>query len=212
MRSLGERKITIDCDVLEADGGTRTASITGGFVALALALARVTKPASSPRPVLREPVAAISVGQLEDDARARPRLHRRQRGAGRSQPRRHRQARRIIEVQGTAEGEAVPRRDLDALVDLASSASSSLTQIQAKVLAVGGVDLAALFLPREVRRMSHRTTLVIATTNRGKILELRALLADLPLDVGRRERGARRQNRRWSRTARPSRTTRTRRR
>src|SRR5215510_10750609 len=66
MRELGERTITIDCDVLEADGGTRTASITGGFVALALALHRLTERRELSRPVLRDVVAAISVGQLED--------------------------------------------------------------------------------------------------------------------------------------------------
>src|SRR5271166_4055855 len=59
MEKLGPRTITIDCDVLEADGGTRTASITGGFVALAAALARIGAGA------LREPVAAISVGYVE---------------------------------------------------------------------------------------------------------------------------------------------------
>src|SRR3954462_2764890 len=60
MRALGEKTVTLDCDVLEADGGTRTASITGGFVALALALARVTKLGQLTRPVLRDQVAAIS--------------------------------------------------------------------------------------------------------------------------------------------------------
>src|SRR6185436_18758207 len=66
MRELGERTITIDCDVLEADGGTRTASITGGFVALSLALWRLRQRGQLDKPVLRDSVAAISVGHLED--------------------------------------------------------------------------------------------------------------------------------------------------
>src|SRR5579883_3190379 len=65
MEKLGARTITIDCDVLEADGGTRTASITGGFVALALALAKLASKGLLPGPVLREPVAATSVGYLD---------------------------------------------------------------------------------------------------------------------------------------------------
>src|SRR5258707_392743 len=65
MRELGERTIAIDCDVLEADGGTRTASITGRFVALALALNRLKQQGDLSRPVLRDMVAAISVGHLE---------------------------------------------------------------------------------------------------------------------------------------------------
>ena len=87
---LGERTIAIDCDVLEADGGTRTASITGGFVALGLALGRLQENGQLTKPVLRDVVAAISVGHLERRARPRPRLPRGQRGARRSQPRRHR--------------------------------------------------------------------------------------------------------------------------
>src|SRR5262245_6874080 len=64
-QALGERTITIDCDVLEADGGTRTASVTGGFVALALALRRLIQRGEIDRPVLRDTVAAISVGLLD---------------------------------------------------------------------------------------------------------------------------------------------------
>jgi ribonuclease PH len=146
MRALGEKTVTLDCDVLEADGGTRTASITGGFVALALALARVTKLGQLTRPVLRDQVAAISVGQLEEthaldlvyteDSAARVDLNLVATGKL-----------AIVEVQGTAEGEAIPRRDLDALVDLGLQGVASLTQIQAQVLASANVDLAALFLP-----------------------------------------------------------------
>src|ERR1700722_5879519 len=65
LERVGERTITIDCDVLEADGGTRTASVTGGFVALALALAKLQASGKLTRPVLREPIGATSVGGFE---------------------------------------------------------------------------------------------------------------------------------------------------
>src|SRR5499427_7695691 len=67
LERLGERQITIDCDVLEADGGTRTASITGGFVALAVALAKLATEGKLTEPVIREEVAAISCGMLADE-------------------------------------------------------------------------------------------------------------------------------------------------
>lgn len=133
---LGPRTVTIDCDVLEADGGTRTASITGGFVALALALAKVKA-----RGVLREPVAAISVGLVEglgraldlcyvEDSRARVDLNVVATSTG-----------KIVEVQGTAEGEPVERREIDAMVDLGLAGIASLAQQQRAVLASAGVKL-----------------------------------------------------------------------
>src|SRR5262249_17522089 len=66
LAALGERAITMGCDVREADGGTRTASVTGGFVALAMALHKLAHAGNLPRPVLREPVAATSVGLVGD--------------------------------------------------------------------------------------------------------------------------------------------------
>src|SRR5580698_9818948 len=122
MTRLGVRTVTIDCDVLEADGGTRTASVTGGFVALALALAKVRARG------LREPVAATSVGQVEglghaldlcyvEDSRARVDLNVVATATG-----------KIVEVQGTAEGEPIERRDVDAMVDLALAGTAKLSQ------------------------------------------------------------------------------------
>src|SRR5690606_20865411 len=64
---LGERSITIDCDVLEADGGTRTASVTGGFVALALALGRLQADGRLTTPALHDHVAAVSVGHVDGE-------------------------------------------------------------------------------------------------------------------------------------------------
>jgi ribonuclease PH len=135
---LGPRTVTIDCDVLEADGGTRTASITGGFVALAIALWKVGARA------LRESVAATSVGLLDgtgnaldlcyaEDSRARVDLNVVATQTG-----------KIVEIQGTAEGDPVERREVDAMVDLALIGIATLSQIQRDALAGGGVRLADL--------------------------------------------------------------------
>lgn len=144
--ALGERTIAIDCDVLEADGGTRTASITGGFVALGLALGRMRESRQLTKPVLRDVVAATSVGHLTDglaldlvyleDSAARVDLNLVATARG-----------TIVEVQGTAEGEAVPRQDMDAMLDLGMAGVRTLVDIQKEVLAGAKVDLPALFQP-----------------------------------------------------------------
>ncbi len=143
LEQLGPRTITIDCDVLEADGGTRTASVTGGFIALALALHKITENGLLTRPVLRDSVAAISSGVVGEeamldlcyieDSRARVDLNVVATGSG-----------TMVEVQGTAEGVPVPRSDMDALVDLALEGVRSLTKIQTDTLARAGVSLDAL--------------------------------------------------------------------
>jgi ribonuclease PH len=135
MNKLGTRTVTIDCDVLEADGGTRTASITGGFVALALALAKTKTRA------LREAVAATSSGYVEglghlldlcyvEDSRARVDLNVVATASG-----------KIVEVQGTAEGEPIERKEVDTMVDLALAGIVKLGQLQREVLAAAGVRL-----------------------------------------------------------------------
>jgi ribonuclease PH len=141
---LGERTLAIDCDVLEADGGTRTASITGSFVALAIALERLRKSGALKGPVLRDQVAAVSVGHLasglaldlvyKEDAAARVDLNlvATARAA-------------IVEVQGTAEGEAVPRAEIDLMVDLGLAGVASLCRAQRDAIARAGVGLDALF-------------------------------------------------------------------
>jgi len=140
MRKLGTRTITIDCDVLEADGGTRTASVTGGCVALVLALAKVGVRA------MRETVAATSVGHLDaeglaldlcyvEDSAARVDLNVVATSSG-----------KIVEVQGTAEGAPVARRDLDSMVDLALSGIDRLSAIQREAIASAGVDLAKVLI------------------------------------------------------------------
>src|SRR5580658_9805300 len=119
MRKLGTRTITIDCDVLEADGGTRTASVTGGFVALALALDKLTKAGKLTRPVLREPIAATSVGCFDDGTLALDLVYTEDSTAAVDMNVVATGSGAIVEVQGTAEGAPVPRRTMDTMVDMA---------------------------------------------------------------------------------------------
>jgi ribonuclease PH len=144
---LGERSIVIDCDVLEADGGTRTASVTGGFVAMALAVHNLTERRMLKRPVLRDAVAAVSVGHVDDqlsldlcyaeDSTARVDLNLVATAGG-----------DIIEVQGTAETDPVPRSDLDRMIDLGLDGIRALAGIQRHTLADMGIDLAALTIQK----------------------------------------------------------------
>jgi ribonuclease PH len=130
---IGERTISLDCDVLEADGGTRTASITGGFIALALALDKMMDRNQLRGKPLTDQVAAISVAHVGDkhaldpcyleDSQARVDMNVvGTRDGG------------IIEVQGTAEGKAVPRADVDQMLDLALGGVGYLCKVQASVL------------------------------------------------------------------------------
>lgn len=140
---LGERTIAIDCDVLEADGGTRTASITGGYVALVLALARLRERGQLVPGVLRGQIAAVSVGMVggaklldlcyAEDSTAQVDLNVVATSNG-----------DIVEVQGTAEGEPFPRREMDAMVDLALEGIASLGLVQRQALRAAGVELEAL--------------------------------------------------------------------
>ncbi len=131
---LGERTITIDCDVLQADAGTRTASITGGYIALAMALRDLAATGQIPDDLLTESVAAVSVGLVdgqarldlcyEEDAGAEVDCNIVMTGDG-----------RLVEVQGTAEGAPFDRKQLDELLDLAASGIAELTEIQRAALA-----------------------------------------------------------------------------
>ncbi len=139
-RKLGERQIVIDCDVLEADGGTRTAAITAGFVALVLGLETLRRRQILEIPVLRDQVAAISVGHVGDEARldldyredssARVDLNLVATATG-----------RVVELQSTAEGEAIDRTTLDAMVDLAMVGVNQLCALQARALIEHGLSL-----------------------------------------------------------------------
>ncbi|MEY4993205.1 MAG: hypothetical protein RIS82_327 [Actinomycetota bacterium] len=136
VRELGENTIVIDCDVLQADGGTRTAAITGAYVALADAItwARERKLISSKAKPLTDSVAAISVGIIDgkpmldlayvEDVRAHTDMNVVVTGSG-----------KFVEVQGTAEGVPFDRDELNALLDIALKGTTELTEIQRLALA-----------------------------------------------------------------------------
>ena len=136
MKVLGERTITIDCDVLQADGGTRTAAITGAYVALALASQQLLKAGKIQRSVVHDQVAAISVGivgntplldlKYDEDSRAEVDMNVVCTGDG-----------RFIELQGTAEREPFSRAQMDDLVALATRGIEALIAIQKNVIAQG---------------------------------------------------------------------------
>ncbi len=131
---LGPRTITVDCDVLQADGGTRTAAITGGYVALAQALKGLTEPGHVSPSVLTGQVAAISVGVIqgvsmldlcyEEDSTAEVDFNVVMTGPN-----------QFVEVQGTAEGRAFSREALDELLDLARNGITQLFQAQTNIIA-----------------------------------------------------------------------------
>ena len=135
-RALGENTVVLDCDVLQADGGTRTAAITGAYVALAdaLAWAKENKLVARSAEPLLDTVAAVSVGIIDgvpmldlpyvEDVRAETDMNVVVTGSG-----------KFVEVQGTAEGAPFDRAELDALLDLALLGTSQLAQIQRQTLA-----------------------------------------------------------------------------
>jgi ribonuclease PH len=133
MRALGERTVTLDCDVLQADGGTRTASITGAYVALADAMETLSRRAGTKVNPLHGQVAAVSVGIVNgapvvdldyaEDSTAETDMNIVMNNGG-----------GFVEVQGTAEGHAFRRHELDALLDLAAGACQRLFAVQLEAL------------------------------------------------------------------------------
>ncbi|MCY3759073.1 MAG: ribonuclease PH [Acidobacteria bacterium] len=133
LRDLGERTVWVDCDVIQADGGTRTASITGAFVALALALQGLVDQGTLPALPIKDYVAATSVGVVdeiplldlnyEEDSRAQVDMNVVQTGTG-----------SLVEVQGTAEGDPFSRQTLSALMDLAAEGIACLVEIQKSLI------------------------------------------------------------------------------
>ncbi len=130
LKALGERSIMVDCDVIQADGGTRTAAITGGFVALALALKTKYDPANFP---LRDYVAAVSVGmsktgplldlKYEEDSDAETDMNVVMTGRG-----------SFVEVQGTAEGSPFSKTDLGSMIELATLGCQDLFVKQSEII------------------------------------------------------------------------------
>ena len=133
LHKLGPRTITIDCDVLQADGGTRTAAITGGYVALALACRRLTKRGLLTASPLLHEVAAVSVGIIEGEARldlpyAEDSVAEVDMNVVMTADE------KLIELQGTAEHGTFDRKQLDALVDLAAIGIKQLVAAQRRAL------------------------------------------------------------------------------
>jgi ribonuclease PH len=133
LEALGPRMITVDCDVLQADGGTRTLSITGGFIALADAVATLEGKIPSPRAVFRTSVAAISLGLVDErllldldyseDSRAQVDCNIVMTGTG-----------EFVEIQGTAEGATFTQSQLDAQLQLARDGIARITAMQREAL------------------------------------------------------------------------------
>jgi ribonuclease PH len=133
LKALGERTITIDCDVLQADGGTRTASITGGYVALADACETLVKKRLIAASPLHGQIAAISVGIFDgapvldldyaEDSQAETDMNVVMNNGG-----------AFVEIQGTAEGHAFRRHELDAMLNLAASGIGELFALQMQAL------------------------------------------------------------------------------
>jgi len=133
LRALGERTVTLDCDVLQADGGTRTASITGGYVALAQACEQLVRRGQIAASPLHGQVAAVSVGicggvpvldlDYDEDSQAETDMNVVMNNGG-----------AFVEIQGTAEGHAFRRHELDALLNLAAEGIGTLFALQAQAL------------------------------------------------------------------------------
>ena len=133
LKALGERTITVDCDVLQADGGTRTASITGGYIALAEACEALVKRRMIAASPLHGQVAAISVGIFDgvpvldldyaEDSQAETDMNVVMNNGG-----------AFVEIQGTAEGHAFRRHELDTMLNLAASGIGQLFALQTQAL------------------------------------------------------------------------------
>ncbi|MCM1566506.1 MAG: ribonuclease PH [Dehalobacter sp.] len=134
LSKLGERTIWLDCDVLQADGGTRTASITGAYVALADAVNYLLKNQLIKQDPLTDSIAAISVGKVdgvpvadlayEEDSKAEVDMNIVMTGSG-----------RFVEIQGTAEGQPFDQEDLNAFLNLGESGIQKLSALQKEALA-----------------------------------------------------------------------------
>jgi ribonuclease PH/non-canonical purine NTP pyrophosphatase (RdgB/HAM1 family) len=167
MSLLGERTVWIDCDVIQADGGTRTASITGAFVALVAALAKARATGLISGYPVREFLAATSVGLIDgvpsldlcysEDSRAEVDMNIVMTESG-----------KFVEVQGTAEGAPFDRRQLDTLLALGEGGVQELISMQRRALGELADEVGHDQPPRRV---------VFATRNRGKVRELAELMS-----------------------------------
>ncbi len=137
LEALGERTVTLDCDVLQADGGTRTAAISGAYVALLVAMQRLCKESKLKTNPVHGQIAAVSVGVYDgvavldldyaEDSQAETDMNVVMNEAG-----------RFIEVQGTAEGHAFTREEFDAMLELASGGINTIIEAQKEAIARAG--------------------------------------------------------------------------
>jgi ribonuclease PH len=133
LNAFGERTIWIDCEVIQADGGTRTASITGAYVALIDAFRKVVKNGMIEEVPVKDSIAAISVGKVdgeilldldyEEDSKAEVDMNVVMTGGG-----------KFVEIQGTAEGGVFTKKEMDRLMKIAQTGIRTLTRIQKKSL------------------------------------------------------------------------------
>lgn len=140
LEALGERTITIDCDVLQADGGTRTTSVTGGFLAMAIAIHKLSGAVTFPRYPLTDYLASISVGVIaeqtvldlnyEEDSKAKVDMNVVMTGAG-----------SFVEVQGTGEESPFSRAELESMLQLAETGIRRLIGWQKETLGEAGVRI-----------------------------------------------------------------------
>ena len=170
MKKLGPRQITVDCDVIQADGGTRTAAVTGGWVALALAIRRLGKSHGVPADALRLAVAAVSTGIVE----GQPRLdlaYVEDSAADTDFNFVVTDSRRFVEIQGTAETKPFSHEEYGSWWRWRRRGRASCS------------PCSRTRWPGPGRRHDEASpvTVVLATRNRHKVVEIAALLADLPI-------------------------------
>ncbi len=169
LEALGERTVWLDCDVLQADGGTRTASVNGAFVALALAVKKLLAEGKLSRSPLKDSVAAISVGIVNgeplldlpysEDSVAEVDMNIVMTGSG-----------RYVEIQGTGEEATFDGDELQQLLALAKKGLTAIGEQQRAVLGDGW-------------RQASFSRLVLATHNANKVREIREILQDFPLEI-----------------------------
>ncbi len=175
-RFLGERTITIDCDVLEADGGTRTASITGGFVALVCAVDKLIRQGKLKESPIVHQIAAVSAGIVDDvpcldlcyleDSAAQTDMNFVMDETG-----------AFVELQGTGEGRAFSRGELSEILALGEKGIDELHEIQREALG------------DKARHIAPKRTVVIASNNAHKIQEISDMLEDRLNVISMREAG-----------------------
>lgn len=173
LSKLGERTIFIDCDVIQADGGTRTASITGSFVAMADAIYKLYKSGELKKIPINNFVSAVSVGVIEgelmldlcyeEDSRAQVDMNVIMTDDS-----------RFIEIQGTGEESPFSRSELGGLIDLAGEGNEDIIRIQKEALGEIAIEILGMDYEKEV---------VVATSNKGKLKEIKEILKDTGINV-----------------------------